>query len=139
MCPELRKGAPSTRPASRPPGWLERISLLPTQQPTGCRCAAARCPVPAGTSFVKAFFRLANCSTLEAAACPVLRIIDYSNAAAVKSALAAWDDYFVAVFARNVLRRAVSQYQVGAAARAKGRCLRRLGVAAGRRGRRRQG
>lgn len=74
-------------------------------QPTG--------PVPAGTSFVKAFFRLAGCSGTDAASCPVLRIIDYSSAAAVQSALAAWPHYFVATFARNVLRRAVSQYQVG--------------------------
>ncbi len=69
--------------------------------------------MPAGTSFVKAFFRLAGCSGTDAASCPVLRIIDYSSEAAVQSALAAWPHYFVATFARNVLRRAVSQYQVG--------------------------
>lgn len=43
--------------------------------------------------------------------CGCLTYVDFENPAAVQHALEKWDEYFVFSFSRNVLRRAVSQYQ----------------------------
>ena len=41
-----------------------------------------------------------------------VRLLNYTDAAMVQHLVDAWPDYFVFSFSRNVLRRAISQYQV---------------------------
>ncbi|KAL4434487.1 hypothetical protein ABPG75_000928 [Micractinium tetrahymenae] len=69
-----------------------------------------KCTKTAGSSLVRAFTDTL-CDCQEGAPCGCLGFVNYTDPAAVQHAIDSWDDYFVFPFSRNVLRRAVSQYQ----------------------------
>lgn len=69
-----------------------------------------KCTKTAGSSMVRAFTE-SLCGCQEGVPCDCLSFVNYTDPAAVQHAIDSWDDYFVFGFSRNVLRRAISQYQ----------------------------
>lgn len=68
----------------------------------------------AGSLLVRTFSELL-CNCKKGATCGCLSFVNFTDAAAIQHALDMYDEYFVFFFSRNVMSRAISQYQVSAA------------------------
>ncbi|KAL4423815.1 hypothetical protein ABPG75_001116 [Micractinium tetrahymenae] len=100
-----------------PADWREARLAGDKQPPPAKWCAImfndrykliyVKCPKTAGTTLVTYF---TDCSAPDATD-RCFRLLDYTNATMVRHLLDSWDDYFAFSFSRNVLRRAISQYQ----------------------------